>query len=344
MKRIMVFLMFLILLSGMAYSRSIYLVVPKDAYSSMSYYAVDKSGTVTIIEDKDLLNKKYMGNDKLYLVTLKAGSEGTFKMMAKYKLDGKYYFLVLPDADVDTIKSEFNSTDTLSEVYDNFASYSSYPGIKIKDDVRLSLLPINTGDKNITEITEEVTLNGYTGINPNSSDDKEFYMKLESGTEYGLKKNSDVSTDKDKDKDKDNTYNLYSIVTDKDGNKSYSKAGTTEFEKITTIRFTSKDIKDTTDNVLTEDGVSIKNNETYTYEGDMKASFEKENGNGQWSMVIDGTAGGGDTIVFIEDTGVSAESGIAVKSKVNNKSRARDTNIKTSLIDSYNFVIENIKE
>ncbi len=342
MKRIMVFLMFLILVSGMAYSRSIYLVVPKDAYSSMSYYAVDKSGTVTITEDEDLLDKKYMGNDKLYLVTLKAGSEGNFKVMVKYELDGKYYFLVSPDAAIDSIKSKFKITYTLSDVYVKFGSYSSYPGIKIKDDVRLSLLPINTGDKNITEITEEVTLNGYTGINPNSSDDKEFYMKLESGTEYGLKKNSDVSTDKDKDKDK--TYNLYSIVTDEDGNKSYSKAGTTEFEKITTIRFTSKDIKDKTDNVLTEDGESIKNNETYTYEGDMKASFEKENGNGQWSMVIEGTAGGGDTIVFIEDTGVAAESGIAVKSKVNNKSRARDTNIKTSLIDSDNFVIENIKE
>ena len=303
----------------------VYLIVPNSA-TDLSYYARNKNGKVTITEDEDSTVSKYFGNNDLNLVTLTSYSDDVFKIMARYKMDDKYYFLISPDAVVDDIKDDFDSDDTLSEVYSTFGDYDSYPGIKIKDGIRLSMIPVTAGTKNLTEVTEEVTVKGETGINPNSSDDKEFSMILKDGTEYGLKKNS-------------GKYNLWSLTKDEE-------ADTLSFDEITYLNFTSKEVSSIAEgDLLKEDGVSIENNKTYTYEGDMKATFTQENdGNGKWFMEIDGTTGGGETIVLLEDTGTVASSGIDVDSKVKSKSRKRDTRLETSIIDSENFVIENIKE
>ena len=337
MKKMLMLLLFIIVLSGTAYSRTVYLVVPKDAYSNLTYYAADESGEVTINEETDLLNKKYMGNDKLYNVVLTASSQGNFKMMARYKMDGEYYFMVSPDADVDSIKSNFSSTATLSEVNAKFTSYSNYPGININNDMRLSMVPVTEGSKNITEVTEKDILAGKSGISPtsagNDNNNKEFKMKVKVNGEnqvYGLKKNSG------------NDYDLWSETKD-------AAATNLEFNEINELIFTSKTNKIDAGELLNEDGVPIKDNENYTYKDDdwnLEATFDQGNGgNGDWYVTINATSKSGETLVFIEDTGTVVSSGIDVESKVKNKSRKRDTRIETNIFDnSESFVIENIKE
>ena len=102
MKRVMIFLMFLILVSGMAYSekRTVYLIVPEDA-GTLSYYAVDEyESEVTITASTETTS--YLGNSNLKLVTLEASTSDTFKLMAKYELNDKYYFLISSNTDTES--------------------------------------------------------------------------------------------------------------------------------------------------------------------------------------------------------------------------------------------------
>ncbi len=378
MKRIMIFLMFLILVSGMAYSRTVYLVVPASA-GSLTYYAVDNSGNNVSLTDSTTTS--YLGNSKLNLVTLTTSSESTFKMVAGYVgSDSKYYYLVSPDAEEDDIKAKLtaNTSGTNSDVFNGvstidsskFKNYSSYPGIKITEDVRLSLVPVTGAVTNKREFSSGTSINGIAGISPSSSTDKMFVMITEYDEDttsyvYALKKNDkdDIELDTTMIKYVKNTD--YSTETSKKGEKTYSLTGSaTQVSKAETVynanyvQFGYKKPKINDKNRDDSDNTDYKYNTYPTledvegpFEGDMTVTifnekYEKVNGNayGQFNIYITGTIGAGDTIVLLEDTGVSAENGIAVKSKVNNKSRARDTSLKTSLIGSDNFIIENIKE
>ena len=316
MKRIMVSLMFLVLISGMAYSetRTVYLIVPASA-TSLSYYAVDKNGSeVTLTKDSTEISP-YLGNSSLKLVTLKASTENTFKLMAKYELNDKYYFLISSDTDTDsddglaTLESNFVSTYSPSGVCNQYTSYSSYPGIKILDDVRLSMIPVTGKFTEITGIDvsydgttyTNVVVSGLAGISPTDS--------------TSIFKLNDV---------------VYPDLSDlSDGS---------EFP-VTYVQFKAKNTNSST---FTYNGIEDVASATYTITGEVNLTFTSENsGQGQWYMDV---SPAGDTVVLIDDTGVTAEREIAATSKASDKSKSRDTKIKTSLIDSNNFIIKNIQE
>ncbi len=287
---------------------------------------------MTITENEDLLNKKYLGNDKLYLVALTAESEGVFKLMAKYELDGKYYFLISSDTDTSTIaESNFSSDYSPSEVYNKFSSYSSYPGIKIGEDMRLSMVPVSGKFKEFTngivdevylsgddETYNNVVVNGYAGINPN---------------------NSTTFTIKEKDSETETVYTDLTTIsnpikysyTDSDGYFHYT----------VTVTYAQFRAKNTNSSTFTYDGKN-DGNETYTLTGEMVLDLYSENpGSGSYWMEI---IPEGDTVVLIDDTGVTSESEVTAESKSSDKLKLRTTNLKTSLIGSDNFIIQNMKE
>ncbi|WP_372715173.1 hypothetical protein, partial [Ilyobacter sp.] len=226
-----------------------------------------------------------------------------------------------------------------------FDKYSNYPGIKITDDVRLSLIPVTGTVTNKTEFTAGTKMEDISGtldINPSDSLDNIFVMINDSSIYYYLKKNSSLTEEQLKDLG----------FTDDEIKLPYTEVSTssTNYSNVSYLHFRIQVNKDNTLTIGNEttSGNNIKA-ETKILQGeDMNITVynSKKNGNGSWVVVINSgkVESGGNTIALLEDTGVAAESGIAVGSKVKGKSRARDTNIKTSLIDSDNFVIENIKE
>jgi hypothetical protein len=345
MKKIII--MFMILLSGLAYSRSVYLVIPKDAYSDLSYYAVNKSGEVEITENTDLLNSSYLGNDNLYLVTLETSSEGIFKLMAKYELNDKYYFLISSETDTSTIEeSNFSNTYSPSDVYTKF-NYSSYPGIEIGDDVRLSMIPVSnvftefsvvssTNDsssiavdtgywyknkkKNSSGELNNVTLEGISGINPGNSEPFTILKKGESS--------ENVYTSL-----KEMPSEIGYSYTDSDGYLHYKVT-------VTYVKFKTKNLSK-----LKLNGVDVEVASDFyaTLEDGMTLDiYGKNSGNGQWYITFGEEEE--NTIVLLDDAAVSTESEIAIKSKVNGKSKTRETTLKTSLTESDNFIIQSIKE
>ena len=362
MKRIMVFLMFLILLSGMTYSKTktVYLVVPDAAIgtANLKYYVIDSSGTlVTDITKTEVKTDNYEGDTALNLVKLEITTDkNILKMVAGYiGSDGKYYLLVSPDANTSNVETKLsnNGSNSPFDVFNGvsatnntkFDKYSNYPGIKITDDVRLSLIPVTGTVTNKTEFTAGTKMEDISGtldINPSDSLDNIFVMINDSSIYYYLKKNSSLTEEQLKDLG----------FTDDEIKLPYTEVSTssTNYSNVSYLHFRIQVNKDNTLTIGNEttSGNNIKA-ETKILQGeDMNITVynSKKNGNGSWVVVINSgkVESGGNTIALLEDTGVAAESGIAVGSKVKGKSRARDTNIKTSLIDSDNFVIENIKE
>jgi hypothetical protein len=336
MKKILILLMSMAIFS-LAFSKNIYLVIPKDA-TDVSYYAVDSNGDkLTVSETSEI--KKYHGDDDINLVTLNIQSSDVIKFVAGYKMDGEYYFMVSSDADKDTIKNKIEIASTPFDIFDGvttFGNYSSYPGVKVNDDVRLSIIAINKSDiENFEKIDPEtlVDILGYSGVNPSNSDNNELKITYTDEDDEGKEKNIEFKSEGDilgvKTKPSSDDPLVYSVVT--------------------SLKFKVKNANKST---LTIDGSSV-DNKVYDFSGGNMAiklyndSYNKKGkANGQWWIYIDGKAksGEGDTIYLISDTGTVASSGIDVDSKVKAKSRKRDTRLETSIIDSENFVIENIKE
>jgi|GEM_PF-2889610 len=337
MKRVMIFLMFLILVSGMAYSetRTVYLIVPEDA-GTLSYYAVDEYETeVTITASTETTS--YLGNSNLKLVALDASTSDTFKLMAKYELNDKYYFLISSNTDTESddnleiLETNFVSTNSPSEVYNEFGSFDDYPGIKIQDDVRLSMIPVTD---EFTEFTDGIVDEVYL------SDDDETYNNVAVNGYAGISPNNSTTfTIKEKDSETETVYTDLKTIsdpitysyTDDDGNDHYT----------VTVTYAQFRAKNTNSSTFTYDGKN-DGNETYTLTGEMVLDLYAYNsGQGSYWMEI---IPEGDTVVLIDDIGVTAEREIEATSKASDKSKSRDTNIKTSLIDSDNFIIKNIAE
>jgi hypothetical protein len=257
--------------------------------------------------------------------------------MAKYELNDKYYFLISSDTDTDsddglaTLESNFVSTYSPSGVYNQYTSYSSYPGIKILDDVRLSMIPV-TGE--FTEFYDGIVDQVYL------SDDEETYINVAVDGVAGISPNNSTTfTIIEKDSGSETVYTDLKTIsdpikysyTDDDGLKHYT----------VTVTYAQFRAKNTNSSTFTYDG-NADSNETYTITGEMVLDFYAENaGQGSYWMDVSPL---GNTVVLIDDVGVTAEREIAATSKASDKSKSRDTKIKTSLIDSNNFIIKNIQE
>ena len=335
MKRTMVFLMFLILISGMAYSRTVYLIVPADA-GSLTWYAVDESKAEVTLTNK-AEESSYLGNENLKLVTLETSTEDTFKLMAKYVLDDKYYFLISSDTDTDsdssleTLETNFVSIYSPSEIYTEYDSYSSYPGIKILEDVRLSMIPV-TGE--FTEFNDGIVDEVYL------SDDDETYTNVSVKGVAGISPNNSTTfTIIEKDSETSTVYTDLKTISDPITYSYTDDDGYDHYE--VTVTYAQFRAKNTSSSTFTYDGNS-DSNETYTLTGEMVLDLYSQN-SGQGSYWMD-ISPSGDTVVLIDDIGVTAEREISATSKASDKSKSRDTNIKTSLIDSDNFIIKNIQE
>ena len=372
MKKMLMLLMFIIVLSGTAFSKTmnIYLVVPDDAMDTttkeknvttttenLKYYFMDTDGNkIADVEKAELKTNKYEGSSDLNLVKFEIKTnEDIVKMVAGYMgSDGKYYFLTDEDASgsVTAITSVINNA---SNPLDAVSSLGSY-GIKITDNMRLSMIPVNSGVTNTTEFpagTKMEDIDGVSGISPSSSKEKVFIM-INDDAIYYLKKNDELLTEEDLDK----------VGVPAEYREKFSDAGSrkvakdlTLYENVSYLNFEMKSYKETqldteayniNETVLSKEDGKIKKlqgvmekvlifNEKYEDSGEA---------NGQWSIYIKGKveSSDGETIVLLEDIGTDSSSEIAVGSKVKDKSRARETDIKTSLIDSESFVIENIKE
>jgi hypothetical protein len=336
MKKILILLMSMAIFS-LAFSKNIYLVIP-DGATDVSYYAVDSNGDKLTVSETSK-SGKYHGDEDLNLVTLSIQSSDIIKLVAGYKLDDEYYFMVSSDADKDTIKNKIESADSPFDVFEGvttFGSYSNYPGIKVKDDVRLSLIAVEQTNFENTEIlvleNGTVEVSGKANFSPSNSDNNELaFSYLDDSEEV---EEAEFKSDAD-------------IFEFDKGNKP-TESSPLVIENVKKLYFR---VKNNSDNTLTIDGMKVEKNTLVDKYGDMtlkfyNTSYKNGKANGKWWLVAEGdmNGGDGDIIVLIEDTGTVASSGIDVDSKVKAKSRKRDTRLETSIIDSENFVIENIKE
>lgn len=321
-------------------TRTVYLIVPSDA-SDLNYHAITES-TSGAMNTADITTSKatgYQGNSNIDLVKLKItpnqGEENTLKIVAGYKYDSKYYFLVNKDADADNIKSEIsaytssNSSGTPFDAFDGsseFDDYDAYPGHKTDENIRLSLISIDE-PSNLREFSTGSIVAGSAGVNPSASDNNELEITYNDGTDYIEFKNGDS-------------------ILNFNGNDKASEEDPLVLSKATSVKFR---VKTANKSDMTINNVAVINT-IYTLSGNMTVKLwnDKYNNNGkatgQWWINLDGTCNGGDTIVLLEDDGVVVSTGIDVVSSVEDSSRKRKSEVDTSLIEDYNFRIKSIEE
>ncbi len=363
MKKLLILLISIAFFSTITYSQTkkIYLIVPssEESLSVQGIYKSKENGSVnSITSEIESTIENYQGNIRLKLIELKINTEediqeNSLKMVAGYKgNDGKYYFLVAPeeykkvdeDETTETVKTRLESfSGTPFDAFEGTEefNYNDYPGYRIEDNMRLSLIPVTGGSvKNSKEFTtspEAEKVEGTTGINPNNSPDQELKLTIKGSGE---------------------------VIEFKGDIAAKGAVDLIELE-VTSVRFRPKSLNKVDKlgkKILTIGGTQITNNGSnredgkgYLLTGDMAVKLYKvKNGNGksngfangQWYMDIDGKHNGtaGNTVVLLEDTGVITSSGIPVATRVENRSRKRDTNIETSLIGNKKFTIKNIKE